>query len=500
VRRTWPARIDELAAAHPDAEVLRAVGSAPLTLTWAALSRRSAGVTQLLAHHGVTAGSTVVVELPNGAAHVLATIAAWRLGATVLPCRPGLPAPERSRLLDLARPSLVVAPDGSPAGTVTVTQVLGAAPVEPETAEAPEADPAWLLASGGSTGTPKLIAPPITTAIGSAGMGFASGDRVSTALPDGANHRHPTYLVAGPLFHMQSFATLHRTLLDDYRIVVLERFEPEAVLDIVETENVALMMMVPTMLMRLLRSPTIGRRDLSSLERVFHGGAACPEWVTRGWIDLVGGERFILGYGMSEGIGTALISGDEWLEHPGSVGKPINCETLIVNENGDPVARGVTGEIYFRPNQREQVFRYVGNEPVRRLEGHYFSVGDLGWLDDDGYLYIADRRTDMIVTGGANVFTAEVEAVLLAHPFVEDAVVVGLSEPEWGQRVHAIVEQQPGAPRLDLATLQAHCRAQLVDFKVPRSLEIVDSIPRNEAGKVNRRALVDAREPGYRIA
>ena len=491
---TWPDRLDELAAMHPDAEALRAVGSAPLSLTWAALSRRSAGVTQLLARCGVTAGSTVVIELPNGGAHVLATIAAWRLGATVLPFRPGLPAPERSRLLDLARPSLVVVPTGSTAGTVTVAEVLEAAPVEPGTVEATVADPAWLLASGGSTGSPKLIAPPITTAIGSAGMGLGSSGRVNTALPDGADHRHPTYLVVGPLSHMQSFGTLHRTLLDDYRIVVMERFETEAVLDLVESEKVSLLTMVPTMLLRLLRSPTIGRRDLSHLERVFHGGAACPEWVTRAWIELVGGERFVLGYGMSEGIGTALIRGDEWLEHPGSVGKPLNCETLIVNENGEPVARGETGEIYFHPSQPGQVFRYVGNDSVRELDGHFFSVGDLGWLDDDGYLYIADRRTDMIVSGGANVFTAEVEAAVLSHPAVEDAVVLGLSEPEWGQRVHAVVEPRHDAPQLNLATLQEHCRAQLAEFKVPRSLEIVDSIPRNEAGKVNRRALVEARE------
>lgn len=492
---TWPERIEGLAAEHPDVEVLVAMGTRPMTLTWGELVARATGIAHLLAERGARQGTTVCVELPNGAAHILATNAAWRVGATVLPLRPNLPAAERDRLIELADPVVVVRQDAVGRGELSDVDVLAVSGASRPPTEMPVASPAWMLASGGSTGSPKLIAPSITTGIGDPGTGRGASGVGGSMFADSSGHRHPTFLVCGPLYHMQSFATLHRVLREDYRIVTLEHFDTECVLDVIESERIALLALVPTMLTRLLRSPTIHDRDLSSIERIVHGGAACPDWVARAWIDLIGGEKFVIGYGMSEGIGSALIRGDEWLEHQGSVGKPAGCEALIVDEAGREVPAGELGEIYLRPLSGD-AFRYVGDATIRKHPGGYLSVGDLGWVDAEGYLYIADRRTDMIVTGGANVFAAEVEAALLEHPAVEDAVVIGLADPDWGRRIHALVQMRGRVERLDPdVVLRAHCKERLAGYKVPRSYEVVDAIERTEAGKVNRRSLIELRDP-----
>jgi bile acid-coenzyme A ligase len=227
------------------------------------------------------------------------------------------------------------------------------------------------------------------------------------------------------------------------------------------------------------------------------GAGAAPDWAVRELIEVIGAERLIVGYGMSEGIATALIRGDEWLKRPGSVGQPIGTETLVVDEAGAPLPAGEVGELYFRPQRGAHDFRYVGKADKRTLPGGWVSVGDIGRVDSDGYLYIADRRTDMIKTGGANVYVNEVEAALLSHPAIADVVVIGLPDAEWGRRVHAIVELREGIEVNGMEeALREHGRTMLARYKVPRSFEFVAKLGRNEIGKINRAALVRAREAG----
>ena len=357
----------------------------------------------------------------------------------------------------------------------------------------PVSNPAWLIASGGSTGSPKLIGSAAATEMAPTGAGVASKGRL---LVDADEHRHPVHLVTSPLYHTQGFALLHHTLIEDYRNVVLSHFDVEHVLDLIETERVNFVAFVPTMLIRLLRSPTIGSRDLSSLERVAQGGGACPDWVIREWIRLLGPDRFLMGYGSSESVCSTQIEGNEWLGHPGSVGRPVATEVVVVDDQGETLLPGEVGELFFRPAGGEAQVRYVGGEEPRRRAGGFVSIGDLGWLDEDGYMYIADRRTDMIVSGGANVYVSEVESVFVMHPDVEDAVVIGIRDTEWGRRVHAVVQLRAGATRDGLdESLRAHCKGLLAAYKVPKTIEVVGDLDRSDSGKINRRALAEERDP-----
>lgn len=493
--RSWLDRIDEIARQHPDVPVLTMADATGEILSWRDLSWRSAGVAWAFAACGVRQGTTVSIQLPNSLAFVLAALAAWRLGATVAPIRWDLPAPERAQLVALARPALVITEAGGGDGEMAAAQVAAAPPVDPAGFwPMPIAVPAWMTASGGSTGAPKLIAPKVTTAMGEAsGMGFTGG---RSNFADNRDHRHPVHLVCTPLYHMHGFSLLFRTLTEDFRVVIMDKFEPEPFLDLVEREKVNFLALVPTIAVRLLKSPTIRNRDLSSIENVILGAGATPDWAIRELIALTSPEAIRLGYGMSESLAASFLRGDEWLEHPGSVGKVINAETLVVDEDGRPLPVGEVGELYFRPTNGGEAFRYVGDSVPRTLPGGWASVGDLGRLDAEGYLYIADRRTDMVKTGGSNVFVSEVEAALLQHADVADVAVIGLPDPEWTRRVHAVVQLRPGADPAGMdAVLRGHCKALLAAYKAPRSFEFVAELGRTDAGKINRQALTRAREP-----
>jgi bile acid-coenzyme A ligase len=197
---------------------------------------------------------------------------------------------------------------------------------------------------------------------------------------------------------------------------------------------------------------------------------------------------------MTEGIGLCAIRGDEWLAHPGSVGRGFRgTEIKILDGDGTELPAGEVGEIYMR-SPSSGMFHYLGGAalPPRTVDG-FSTGGDLGWLEPEGYLHIVDRRVDIIITGGANVFPAEVETALIDHPDIADVVVVGLQDPEWGRRVHAIIEpaDQEHPPSVD--DVRAFAKDRLAAYKVPKTVEFVEAIPRTEATKVSRAALVDAR-------
>ena len=283
-------------------------------------------------------------------------------------------------------------------------------------------------------------------------------------------------------------------LLGDCRVVLMERFDGQRVVELIEKYRVHFTCMVPTMLMRVARVPDVAKYDLSSLDRVVYGGASAPEWVIRAWLDLIPPDRFTLSYGGSENHGLVMTTGDQWLTHPGTVGQPMGTEVKILDEDGHELPPGEIGEIWLRSLMEGPKYRYIGQPTPEPDADGFGTFGDMGYVDDDGFVYIADRRRDMIVTGGANVYPAEVEAVLTEHEGVFDVVVIGLPDPGMGApgaRDRAAGRRGARA-HTRRASLRTARRASL-SYKVPKTYEIVERIPRSAAGKVNRSSLVEER-------
>jgi bile acid-coenzyme A ligase len=228
------------------------------------------------------------------------------------------------------------------------------------------------------------------------------------------------------------------------------------------------------------------RYDLSSLRVVWHLAEPCPQWLKEAWIEWLGPERIFELYAGTEAQAATVITGAEWLEHRGSVGRTLTGSICITDKDGNEVRSGVEGEVWMKSDLASPSYRYIGAE-ARTREGGWESLGDNGWLDDDGYLYLGDRTSDMILTGGANVYPAEVESAIAEHPGVQSCAVIGLPDDDLGNRVHAIVEADPD--KLQVDDLLAFVRERLVRYKVPRTVEIVKVPLRNDAGKVRRSAL-----------
>jgi bile acid-coenzyme A ligase len=477
--------ITETATARPDETALVfADGEGPeRTYTWRELDRRSNQIARLLAGHGLGPGDVVGVALPNSPEHILSTIAGWKVGACVVPLRWDLPTWERDRVLAVLDATVLVADwTDSPCPAVGPSELDTADGLDDGLLDDRVPNPATGIATGGSTGTPKIV---IRATPGERDVWVPMSDRRLL------KHQRNVHLVASPLYHTNGFVLGLSALLCGDQIVLMARFDPTLVLDLIERYRIDAVTMVPTMLARIARVPGGDERDLSSLSYVRAGGGPCPPWLARTWIDLVGPDRFLIGYGASERIGGTTITGREWLDHPGSVGRPVGVSVRIVGDDGRDRPTGEVGDIYMRAAEETQwpPFEYRGAQPASVADGGFIGVGDVGWLDDDGYLYIADRRTDLIVSGGANVYPAEVEAALGEHPQVADVVVVGQPDPEWGQRVHAVV--QPADPASPPAPddLAAFCRARLAAYKIPKTWELRDVLPRTDAGKINRGAL-----------
>ncbi|GAC1395510.1 MAG: AMP-binding protein [Mycobacterium sp.] len=478
-------RLSELAEKRSSATAFIFVGDDgdERHVTWRQLDLRSNRVARTLTARGVGQGDMVTIELPNSVEHVVVAFGAWKVGACVLPLRWDLPARERSRVLSVAGSAIVVgsrddvvAPDAlEPAGVGD-----GAVPDRIP-------NPARAIASSGSTGTPKLIC-----ANGSgtfAPVGIENSSIIALGQTD-----DQVQLVPAPLYHTNGSLITLISLLQGQSLILMERFNAERALELIERHAVNALTATTIMLQRMARRPDVDTRDLTSLESLLHGGAALPEWLARFWIERVGPTHFFASYGSSENAGSCFVRGDEWLEHPGTVGRPMNTELRIRDEAGHDLPDGEIGMIHVRrPGLSSPAFSYRGDTPSSTGADGFTVLGDLGRLDADGYLYLADRRVDMIVSGGANVYPAEVEGALTEHAAVEDAVVIGLPDEEWGHRVHAIVvlAESEGAPTAE--ELQAFCRERVAAYKVPKTVELVARVPRTEAGKIRRSDLVRER-------
>jgi bile acid-coenzyme A ligase len=446
------------------------------------LERRSNRLARDYAARGVREGDLVTLGLPNGIEFFAACLATWKLGATPQPISARLPALERRAILALARPALAVGIEPAdcpghptlPAGHAPDASL----PDDP----LPDVVPRHVrcMTSGGSTGRPKLILE----------LAPATCD---PELPENGMQREGTALVPGPLYHAGPFITAWQALLSGGKVILLSRFDPLRCLELIEEHRVDWVLFVPTMMQRIWRLPDEERArfDLSSLRRVMCSGAASPAWLKRAWIGWLGPERIWEAYGGSERIAGTLISGTEWLAHPGSVGRPAPGRRIrILDAQGRECAPGEIGEVFMMPSGGPgTTYRYIGAEPVATPDG-WETLGDLGTFDADGYLYLVERKSDMVVVGGANVYPAEVEAALDAHPRVRSSAVVGLPDEDLGQRLHAIYEADA---EIDPAELREHLAKHLAGHKIPKSFERVAQPLRDDAGKVRRSALRDAR-------
>jgi len=447
------------------------------SLSRAELEVRTNRLARDLAARGVVDGDLVTIGLPNSVGFFEAAIACWKLGATPQQVSSRLPKGELDAIMDLAQPRLVIG-----LAHPSVPSLPAGHEADPSLSDAPlpiVVSPSWKApTSGGSTGRPKLI---VSTAKalteGVVILGMLTGQR------SGGVH-----LCTGPLYHNGPFAFASSALLLGNHVVVMPRFDAERTLALVQEHRVDWLYTVPTMLQRIWRLPEEVRDgyDVSSLETVFHVAAPCPPWLKEAWIRWLGPEKIIELYAGTEAQSATMLTGTEWLDHRGSVGRPAFGEMKIVGPGGDDLPPGELGEVFMRP-PGAATYRYVGAE-ARTMDGGWESLGDMGWMDADGYLYLGDRSADMILVGGSNVYPAEVEAALDEHPGITSSCVVGLPDEDLGNRVHAIVQVAPGVEVADDGIL-AFLADRLVRYKLPRSIERVTEPLRDDAGKVRRSAL-----------
>jgi long-chain acyl-CoA synthetase len=295
------------------------------------------------------------------------------------------------------------------------------------------------------------------------------------------------------MYHLSPLSFGYFSLHLEHTVVLMEKWDAERALELIDRYRVTDVAMVPTQLHRLMALPddVRARYDVSSLRQVIHAAAPCPielKWRLFEWLGPVVYEF----YGASEGGGT-IAKPQDWLAHPGTVGKPWpGADIKVLDDDGNEVPPGTVGTVYLKLMGE---FAYKGDpdKTAANRRGEFFTVGDLGEVDDEGFLYLRDRKIDMVVSGGVNIYPAEVEAVLLSHPKVGDAAVFGIPDDDWGEVVKGVVEPAVGvepSPAV-AAELLAHCEARLARYKLPRSIDFVAAMPRDPNGKLYKRTLRD---------
>lgn len=493
------------AAAHPDrAAVIMGRGD---TVAYRDLDRRSTQVAHLLRARGVGRGDTIAILVENQARFLEMTWAAQRSGLYFTAINTHLLPAEAAYIVADCGASVVISSAACAATAEALPAVArdvrtwlmadgaidGWEPYETRVAEhgdeplEGEVEGDFMLYSSGTTGLPKGIRRPLTFA--PMGQGPTGAVMLLQFLGIGAGD---VFLCPAPLYHTAPLAwsmACHRL---GATVVVMERFDAEHALRLIEQHQVTHGLFVPTMFVRMLKLPEPVRDgfDLSSLRGVIHAAAPCPTDVKRAMIDWWGPKVNEL-YSSTEGAGITWITSEEWLTRPGSVGKPLLGTPHILDDTGAALPPGRTGTIWF---EGAAPFAYH-NDPARTADAFddagRATVGDVGHLDEDGYLYLTDRKAFMIISGGVNIYPQEAEDVLVMHPDVLDVAVIGVPDADLGEQVKAVV--QPIAwPVTDPAledTLLAYCRDRLSPYKCPRSVDFVAELPRTEAGKLVKRQL-----------
>jgi long-chain acyl-CoA synthetase len=347
-----------------------------------------------------------------------------------------------------------------------------------------------MLYSSGTTGRPKGIARPLPPDAPGSSKGLAS-----VLMEDWRFRPGMVYLSPAPLYHSAPLAGCSMVIRTGGTIVVMDRFDPESLLRLIAEHRVTHVQMVPTMFNRLLKLPSHIREryDLSSLEQVVHGAAPCPVAVKEEMIEWWGPIIHEY-YSSTEGLGYTSCTSAEWLEHKGSVGRSRFGELAILDDELHQVPTGTPGLIYFKHRRPFNYWKESSEDSnVSTTDAELTDVGDVGYLDDDGYLYLTDRKTFMIVSGGVNIYPQEAENVLSSHPDVADVAVFGVPNPDFGEEVKAVVQLMPGIKPSSATAddLIAYCRARLSSFKCPRTVDFEAQLPRLATGKLYKRELRD---------
>jgi bile acid-coenzyme A ligase len=476
-------RLNALSEADPDGIGLLTVAldGRERVLTWQQLDAGANQWGRELVASGATHGSFVAIAVPNSVELVLAALGCWKVGAIPVPVRWDLPQWERSRLHAAIDPAVAIDENNCAA-------IAAAAEQQSKDALHETVSPMVNgICSSGSTGLPKII-------LDTNAALWTTQHSEPFMAQWSAVARPQTILVPAPMYHTNGFNTLMYLLGGD-RLVILEKFDATLALRTIERHRVTNFTATPTMLARMATVAEKSRVDLSSIVWILQGAAVMPPALLRRWFELLSPQQVVMAYGMTENFGVTALRGDEWLEHPGSVGRGFrDTEIRILDSAGRDVATGELGEIYLRAPMRA-IYRYHGGAPqLPSTPDGFHTAGDIGHVDRDGYLYVADRRVDLIITGGANVYPAEVECALADHDDIADVVVIGLSDAQWGRRVHAVVQLADPAKPLTAQQVIAYAKTKLAPYKVPKTVEFVADLPRSAATKINRSAMVEARE------
>jgi long-chain acyl-CoA synthetase len=494
------------AATAPDRPAV-VVGGSGKVLTYGELEARANRVAYVLRARGLGVGDHVALLLENRVEFFEVMWGALRSGVYVTPINWHLNPAEVAYIVDDCGASLLfgsaellaklgdeveLPPDrrisvGSAGGNYGDYEAVLATGSDQPIAD--QCEGMYMFYSSGTTGRPKGIKPPIIGGEIGASSSF-------TMLMEGLYGfgESSVYLSPSPLYHAApaGFTTgAHRL---GATTVVMERFDPIETLRLIERHRVTHVQFVPTHMVRLLKLPAEERArfDLSSLQYVIHAAAPCPPEVKRAFIDWMGPIVHEY-YSGSEGVGFCAIGPDEWLAHPGSVGRSLLGSVHIVDPEGNELPPRQEGQVWFEPPMR---FEYHG-DPEKTASAYddrgWSSLGDVGWVDEEGYLYLTDRVSNMVVSGGVNIYPREVEDVLVLHPLVADVAVIGVAHPDMGEAVRAIVE--PAGPVGDEVAfareLVGFCRDRLTHYKCPTSVALVETLPRLPTGKIAKRLFDD---------
>jgi long-chain acyl-CoA synthetase len=489
------------AAADPDRPALV---SAAGNRTFGELDRRANQLVRALRRRGLRAGDALALICSNRPEFAEVVVAAQRAGLRLTPINWHLTGSEAGYIVDDCEAKALI---GDARFAPLVTQAAAAAPgatvrlavggavtgfddydaaLGAEDADSID-DPilGWaMLYTSGTTGRPKGVhrdQAPVSAKLASRMAGYRPGD---------------VHLCTGPLYHAAPLLfSLSVPLLCGVPVVLMESWDAAECLRLIEAHGVTHTHMVPTMFHRLLALPEDARAaaDVSTIRYVIHGAAPCPVAVkTRliEWLGPVVSEY----YAATEGLGT-FVDSETWLKKPGTVGKPFPDDQVYVgDEDGRRLGPDEVGLVWLKAATTGQ-FRYFKDDAKTESthRGEHFTLGDVGYMDVDGYLFLTDRTADVIISGGVNIYPAEVDAVLLEHPAVGDAATIGIPDDEWGEAVLAVVETRDGVePDPELADeLVAFCRHRLAGFKCPRRVEFVAELPRQDNGKIYKRLLRD---------
>lgn len=491
---------------RPDARAV-VMGGSREVVTFRDLEERSNRLARLLRARGLEAGSHLAVLLENDQHYFEVVWAGLRAGLYVTPINWHLGPDEAGYIVDDCDADAVVTSRAFVELVAKLEPYLekvrtrlaigdgvagfedyGSAVALHSSAPIPdESEGAYMFYSSGTTGRPKGIKPPLR------GLPFGTGSVLEPMLTQlyGVDET-AVYLCPAPLYHAAPIGWSIAMQRLGATVVVMERFNPEQALALIERERVTHAQFVPTHFVRMLKLPADvrARYDLSSLRTVVHAAAPCPVEVKQQMLEWLGPKIYEY-YSGSEGAGFCAIGPEEWLAHPGSVGRPMIGIPHVVDEYGDEQQPGQVGLIWF---EGPAVFEYH-NDPQKTAEAFndkgWSTLGDVGYVDDDGYVYLTDRVSHMIISGGVNIYPQEIENVLVMHPAVADVGVIGVPDPEMGESVKAVVQPSDPARASDelAGQLIAYCRERLAGFKCPRSVDFLDELPRLPTGKLLKRVL-----------